>query len=546
MKLTRFGLRPRHALGILFAATFLLGGATCPSREDARYALTILHTNDTHGRWESFSVGLEPPEAGVARRAAAISKLRTQSGNVLLVDAGDIAQGTLFNKYYRGSEARDIYNALNYDVVTLGNHEFDYGLKSLAEQFLTGAKFDTVLANVDFESAPELKGKIQPYVVKRVGLHQVGVIGVITDQFANLSPLGNTIKISPITDTVRNAIAELKVRNVNRIVVLSHQGYEADIALAKAVAGIDIIVGGDSETLLGERADFPVWAGTPSGPYPTVVTDHSTGPTLIVHALNWGRVLGRLSVNFNRDGVLTDWTGRGLYLSSNMPEDAAVKALVRKLKEPLVRYGDTVIGQAANLIDGYRVHVRNQESPMGNLVTNALLWSVRQNKAQIALQQGGGIRDSFSAGSISLENIFTVVPFDNYVVEINVPGKTVREALEHGLSQMDLQDPADSGGGFPHVAGMRYTADLRKPVGARLEKVEVKNASGKFEPLQLDKNYRMVSNNFLLGGGDGYTMFAEYTDRVNHENTIGDALTEYVKAHSPVSAAVEGRIVLIR
>lgn len=522
-----------------------LAGVAYSDKTILRSSLTILHTNDTHGRWEPFSESIEPPEGGIARRAAAIKKLKAQSSNVLLVDAGDIAQGTLFNKYYRGSEARDLYNVLGYDAVALGNHEFDMGVKTLADKFLTGAKFDVVMANVDLASAPELVGKVKPYVIRKVGNLQVGIIGIITDEFANLSPLGKDITILPIIPTVQKAITELTAKGINKIILLSHQGYKKDIELAKAVPGIDVIVGGNSETLLGEKLDFPRYMPAPAGSYPTVVSG-SQGPTLVVQAYNWGRILGQLHVSFDRSGVITEWSGRGIHLTASLPEDPAIKKMVRQLKEPLIRFGDTVIGQARVHIDGYRRSVRNQETPLGNLIADALLYTARHSKPEIAIQQGGGIRDSMMRGEITYEDVYTSFPFDNYVVEVVVPGVVIRQALEHGLSQIDLADPAESGGAFPQVAGLRMKANLRKPVGQRIESIEVKTDKGGYAPLDPARMYRVVSNSFLLGGGDGYVMFGDYLDRKNYDQTVADALIEFVRAHSPVTAAIEGRIQLTR
>ena len=190
-------------------------------------------------------------------------------------------------------------------------------------------------------------------------------------------------------------------------------------------------------------------------------------------------------------------------------------------------------------MDGEKEHVRTMETNLGNLICDAMLWKTADDNTQIAIQNGGGIRASAPAGDISMGKILEILPFGNTLVDLDLTGAQIIEALENGVSRIE-----DVKGRFPQVAGLRYTFDPRKPAGSRIVKVEVwDKASGQYVPIDPNATYRVVTNNFLFGGGDGYEVFKQGTNVFETGVLLHDAVAEYITTYSPVSPKVEGRII---
>ena len=294
-------------LFVLALALSILGlGANLASAQGGEYKLTVLHTGENHGHWESFTATISV--GGIARRATAAQKARAEGGNVVMVDTGDISQGSLYHVQHRMVEARDLYNAVGYEVVTFGNHEFNFGPKTLADNFVTGAKFGIVNTNLDFSAEPALAGKIPTTLVKTIGGEKVGFIGLVIDGVGTVSSPGPNIKVKDAVDSAKAAIADLEKQGVNKIILLSHRGYNDDLRLAAQLDGVDVVVGGHTNTLLGDAAKLDKSLGAPEGPYPAVVKAPNGNPVLVAHASEWGKLLGRINVTFDAKGVPTDHT----------------------------------------------------------------------------------------------------------------------------------------------------------------------------------------------------------------------------------------------
>ena len=493
--------------------------------------ITILHTNDTHAHLEPFTPFKGEEQGGVSRRFTLIKQIRAEGGNVLLLDAGDVFQGTLYFNQYEGQADLWFMNKMGYDAMAVGNHEFDKGQEPLAK-FIDGANFPVLSANLDCSGSDLLRDKIKPYVIKEIGGEKVGIFGLTTEDVKIISNVGEGVEVLDPIETAKKVVAELEAQGVNKIIALTHIGYEKDKELAASVDGIDIIVGGHSHTLLGDMEGA-------KGPYPTVVNSPGGDPVLIVHAYKWGSYLGRLNVTFDAEGKVTEYSGQPIFVNASIESDPEFDAKLAELAAPLEELKKKVIGQAAVDLDGEREHVRTMETNLGNLVCDAMLWKTADDNTQIAIQNGGGIRASADAGDISMGKILEILPFGNTLVDLDLTGAQIIEALENGVSQIE-----EVKGRFPQVAGLRYTFDPRKPVGSRIVKVEVwDKASGQYVPIDPNATYRVVTNNFLFGGGDGYEVFKQGTNVYETGVLLSDALAEYIAAHSPVSPKVEGRIV---
>jgi len=216
-----------------------------------------------------------------------------------------------------------------------------------------------------------------------------------------------------------------------------------------------------------------------------------------------------------------------------------------ELTRPLDALKKQVIGNTTVALDGRRATVRNQESNLGNMVADAMLWYTAQDKTTIALANGGGIRASINTGDISYSQVLEALPFWNRLVQVDLTGADLLAALENGISDIKA-DPEASGGRFPQVAGMKFSADLKKPAGSRVTEVLIGSTTSGYKPLDKAAVYRIVTLDFILGGGDGYTMFKNGRNVRGGDVPQEMAVIDYIKANSPVSPKVEGRIILIK
>lgn len=271
--------------------TYAQERTSAPAVAATSYKLTILHTSENHGHWAPVEVS-KVSQGGIARRATIVNKVRAEVPNTLLLDSGDISQGTLYFTQYKGTEGRDFYNMVGYDAVVTGNHDFDLGPQALADNLVNGAKFSVVNSNMDFSAEPALAGKIQPTVIEVVGGEKIGMFGLVTTETAITSSPGPNIRMLDPEQSARDAVKTLSEKGVNKIILLSHLGFPADQELASKVSGIDVIVSGHTETLMGDPAEIDSSLGKPTLPYPVSVNSTS-GPTLIVHAFTWGRLVWR-------------------------------------------------------------------------------------------------------------------------------------------------------------------------------------------------------------------------------------------------------------
>jgi len=512
------------------AALALSAGAA-----SAEYTLTILHTNDFHARFEPVSssdssCGEEAAAAGecfggTARLVTAIADARARSNNSILVDGGDQFQGTLFYTYYKGAASAEFMNKLGYDAMTVGNHEFDDGPEVL-KGFVETVDFPILMSNADISGEPLLADIIQKSVVIEKGGEKLGLIGLTphdTDELASPGP--NVIFTDPV-DAVQAEVDKLTAEGVTKIIVLSHSGYGVDKEIAAGTTGVDVIVGGHTNTYLSNASEDA------EGPYPTMV-----GQTAIVSAYAYGKFLGELNVTFDDEGVVTEATGEPLIMDAAVTEDEATVARIAELAVPLEEIRQKVVAETAEAIDGDRGSCRAQECTMGNLVADAMLDRVADQGVTIAIANGGGLRASIDAGEVTMGEVLTVLPFQNTLSTFEAPGSTVVAALENGVSQYE-----DGAGRFVQVAGLKYSFDVSQPVGSRVSDVMVK-AGEDWAPIEPETVYGIVTNNYVRNGGDGFKMFA--TDAQNAYDfgpDLADVTAEYLAENTPYTPYVDGRI----
>lgn len=515
MKLTR----------TIFLSAALLGTASA-----APITITVLHTDDLHGHLEPTKIG-EGMYGGYARQTTLVKKYVAEDPNPLILSGGDTFQGTLFYNVYKGLADVLFMNYQGYQAMAVGNHEFDDGPAALAK-FVDKAKFPVLAANIDVSTEPLLKDRIKPYAILTVGGEKVGVIGAVTPDLPLISSPGDNVKMLDVMKSIQASADMLKGQGINKVFLVSHLGYTLEQEVAKTVSGIDVIVGGHSHTLLGtfDNKDFPA----SEGPYPTVVGNPDGNKTLLVAAWEWGKVLGRIQVKFDDAGAVQSWEGNPIPVTTAIAEDDTARRMVATLTVPIAALRRQVVGSTPNGLNGSRELVRKRESGLANVLADAALAAGKQAGAELALVNGGNVRASIDAGPITFDEAITVQPFGNTLTILDLSGAKIRQALEHGVATW-----SENKGQFLHVSrGVSYTFDLSKPVGSRVTAVTLNG-----QPLDDAKTYKVATNNFTAGGGDGFAMLKD-APRLDTGKLDIDILVDYLKANANLSAEPEGRIVV--
>ncbi|HEY5000448.1 MAG TPA: 5'-nucleotidase C-terminal domain-containing protein, partial [Candidatus Cryosericum sp.] len=397
--------------------------------------VVILHTNDFHGNLVPVIDANKNSVAGAAREATIINSVRSTFGqdHVLLVDAGDAIQGVTIANMFQGKNVIEVYNAMGYNVATLGNHEWDYGQQVLKDR-IAEAKFDYVNANV---TGVNLGWKSN--VIKNVDGINIGLFGVITSDLPIIvapSSLTGVGVADPIA-TAKDQIADLKGQGAQYIVALSHCGYEnggapLDPAIAAGAPGINLIIGGHSHTVLKTAAMVGKTMITQTGTAGAYV-----GKEVIDFTTYQGKVT-RQSVSYELVPTVT-----------SVPEDPAIKAIVDGYNNQLTAKLSVVIGKALVTLDGERADVRTKETNLGNYVAD---WMRISTGADIAFEDGGSIRVSIPVGDVTVGTVYNVLPFDNILEILEVKGSTLKLALENSVSSYPAQ-----GGWFAQISGFSFT-----------------------------------------------------------------------------------------
>ena len=463
-------LAPVLALGVFCAS---------PLRA-ANLRITVYHTNDIHGWITARPAWFYPadPHRLIGGAAALASVYRKDRGPKLLLDAGDWFQGTPEGDASGGQALAEVINALPYDAVELGNHEFDFG-KARVQELAGEIKVPVLAANV-YESKGPRPAYLKPWTVKEVAGVKIGIFGLLTTNMPNLTFPENIAGLSfrREVDEAKDDVAALRKAGATVIIAVSHLGFESpksasfegDQTLASEVDGIDLIVGGHSHTALKEA-----------------VRD-ATHQTLIAQAGSGLTEVGRVTLEIDpktKRVVSSSGTLVELWLDRT-GEDPQLRRVVGKYVEEARRVYDVVVATAAAFLgrDGAG------ESALGDWMTDCeRQWS----GTDLAFQNSGGIRSDMPAGPVTLRTLFDIMPFGNRVVKLRMSGRLVAQVLEHG---------ADRGKGMIQVSGASFAYDAGKPAGQRVSDILV---GGK--PLDPEASYTVATIDFLVSGGDGYTPF---------------------------------------
>lgn len=510
----------------------------------ADYVLHILHTNDFHSRIEPINAFDSTCDAetlaagecfgGVARLKAAIDArrdaIRAEGGNVIVLDAGDQYQGSLFYTTYKGRDTVEFMNAIGYDAMALGNHEFDDGPEGAAV-LLDGAAFPVMSGNLDVSQSNLLAGKLRHTITLEVGGERIGLVSALAMDTPETASPGPSVIFHDDMESLKAGVEALEAEGIDKIIALTHVGYGRDLGFAAEVPGLDAIIGGHSHTLLGDMEGA-------AGPYPTRVTASDGAEVPVATAFAYSKYLGELKLTFDDEGRVTAAEGAPILLDASVPEDPAIAARVAELAKPLEELRQKQVAEIAVPLGADRADCRARECVMGNVVADAMLARVADQGVSIAIQNGGGLRASIDAGPVTMGEVYDVLPFQNSLSTFRAKGSTVLAALENGASEIE-----SGAGRFAQVAGLRYAIDPAAPAGSRISDVQVRSGED-WAPLDLEETYGIVTNNYLRGGGDGYAMFAaEGSDAYDFGPDLAEVLADWLSRRGPGHApSTDGRI----
>ncbi|MCS0332326.1 bifunctional UDP-sugar hydrolase/5'-nucleotidase UshA [Vibrio diabolicus] len=521
----------------------LAGCATHPAPEwnaDTTYKLTVLHTNDHHGRFWQNRYG----EYGMAARKTLIDDLReeiqAEGGSVLLLSGGDINTGVPESDLQDAEPDFKGMSKIGYDAMALGNHEFDNPLDVLFKQ-QEWASFPMLSANIYDKNTG--KRLFQPYAMFNKQGIKIAVIGLTTEDTAKL---GNPEFIEQIDfrdpkEEAKNLIAELKETEYpDLIFAVTHMGhYEngnrginapGDVALARYLSegDLDMIVGGHSQEPVCMEGPNVIKKSFQPGD--ECQPDQQNG-AYIVQAHEWGKYVGRADYEF-RNGELSmvsydlipvnlkkkikvDGQSQRVLIQEEIEQDEAMLEFLRPYQEKGQGKLNVKIAESNGKLEGDRNVVRYQQTNLGRLIATA---HMERAKADFAVMNSGGVRDSIAAGDITYKDVLTVQPFGNMVSYVDMTGKEVLDYLNVVATK-----PVDSGA-YAQFAGIAMS----------INNGEVTNVFIGNKQLRLDGNYRFTVPSYNAAGGDGYPKIDDHPGYVNTGFTDAEVLKDYLETHSPI------------
>ena len=431
-----------------------------PDLESASRTLIILHTNDFHGHLKpimkvNFLKLGNLMVSGYPNIATIVRNYRENYPNVLYLDAGDWITGSLLCDYYHGESVIKVMNILKPDAATIGNHEFDWGVKGL-NKLLRMAKFDVVVANVFPEAGSNVKlVNVKPFVIKNVGSLKVGIIGVVTPE-TPLITMEDNVKGLRFVDPLK-VIREYEKYlgpKVDLLVVLSHNGKREDVEMAKHLEDVDIIVGGHSHTKLLKP----------------IVVENGDHKVYVVQAYKYGIFVGRMVVKVKgRDAQISQYNLLPV-IDDIIPDDPATKSVVDKLSEELSEVANQKVAELS------RRYTRDEITKFSAEIAKEV------TGADVGVMNTGGIRSPLGPGVVTYEDLYACFPFHNYLVVVQLKGKDLRDLIKHGIRRGNVR-----------FAGV----DLRKTEGG----LEIYIGEERLNP---EKVYKVATVDFLARGGDGY------------------------------------------
>jgi len=556
-------------------------------------SMTILHVNDTHSYVIPHNVLLKingtdtvATAGGYSLLNSAVEDIRSREKNVLLLHAGDVLEGTIWTPKFEGMADIDAMNAIGFDALELGNHDFSKNVQEAAA-LVKRAKFPVLAANIDVSRAPLLSG-VRPFVISDLEGEKVGIIGLITPDTAFLSNPGKNIVFQPAADTARKYIAELNKMGVNKIIILSHLGYGNDVKLAQEVAGIDVIVGGHTHTFMGGH-EFEQIGLKPEMPYPTEMIGPDGNKVLIVHAWENNQLLGQIKLDFDDRGHVVSYNGQPFIFSTNSfsiedewgwshlcpcrPEYAQILNAVAKVPGFKLYWNspdmDAVLQPYVNQVSSELNTVvatadqnllRGLNKGPGPLIADAFLWSSKRINPDVnfAIYDSYNIRSDILKGNILNNDIEMALALRQNLATIKTSGRLIKMLLEMGIdSHIKVNDPPPC---FD-IAGLKMTIDMNRNSGDRITALQVRQPDGSYADMDMNAEYTMVTTDYLSDKGiqplinkvswmgplaDNFKSWLKDYVKYNNLNIRDvDAMADYLRVQKNVSNVTEERTIII-
>ncbi|HGO5854770.1 TPA: bifunctional UDP-sugar hydrolase/5'-nucleotidase UshA [Mannheimia haemolytica] len=524
----------------------ILGSASAMAYEtDKTYTFTVLHTNDIHGHFWQNDKG----EYGLAAQKTVVDNIRKEvegkGGSVVLLNAGDANTGVPESDMQNARPDIEGMNAIGYDAMTLGNHEFDFPLQilSMQEQW---AKFPFISANVINKKND--KPIVKPYVILERGGLKIAVVGLTTEDTAKLGNpdvTENAVFKNPI-ETAKTTLAEVNEKEKPDVrIALTHMGYyfdgkhgtnaPGDVTMARTLekGAFDLIIGGHTHdtVCIDEKGQFKA----KYTPGEECKPDFQNG-TWIVQAGEWGKFVGRadfefkngkttlvkyelIPVNLKKTIKKEDGTKEYQLYQPEIKADEATYTLLKKYQDEGDQKLNIEVGSVKGLLDGKREHIRFQQTNLGRLIAQSQMERV---KADIGIMNSGGIRTSIEEGVVTYKHLLTVQPFGNMIATVDLKGQELLDTLTAiALKEVDT-------GAYPQFAGVSMVVDRNAKT---ISEVKI---GGK--PFDAEKIYKVSLPDYVAAGGDGYPLLKKHPSYVNTGFIDAEMLKKFFEENKVIEA----------
>jgi 5'-nucleotidase/UDP-sugar diphosphatase len=546
-------MKKRYRLvSLLFLALLVLAPLSAKGIKD--FDLTVLSTNDTHGQPLPyvFSGTVEPggiawnsPVAGgLAARKTYVDRVRRENPYTLVLDAGDVSTGHILSNLFKAEPDILGMNLIGYDAMTLGNHEFDNSIQIMSAR-KADARFPVLSANIYVKATG--KRLVEPYTIVSLPGVRVGVIGVTTVETPTAVMPAN-VEALEFRDPAREILSlinEVRPKS-DYVVVLSHLGLPADEDLASKIYGVDLIIGGHSHTYMSSEKivnGIPIFQAYTGGIFMGRVD------VKVIHgdvvSFKAAPVPINLSVELKDGqtpkGDVVEIKGKKYdFPSGYLAPDPAIDAMLKPFSDRLSKDMDTVIANAAgefpHTVNGLTAYVRRDDCALANLLVDAMREATSEKvgkKVDVFLQNGGGIRAPLPAGAVTKKTIYTILPFDNTIMTSEITGAQLLEVLEKKALTEAVANYGEKfsgpGGAFLQVSGLTYTMDL---AAKTVSDVKVGGV-----PLDPSKTYLMATQNFMMSGGDGYTILKETRNQYSTSVYQRDMVIDWIVKKGAIDPA---------
>lgn len=501
-------------LAVLAVAVGVLVGSLGRAQEQPSAGplkVTVLFFNDIHGHLLPFTVkqpdGTKAEVGGVARLASLIRKVAAENhkigGKTVTLIAGDILQGTPMSTVFHGKPDVEIFNAIAIDAMTVGNHEFDFGLDNFLE-LRKQARFPFLSANIVWKDGGERICDAAATIEIAPGL-ALTVIGITTTELLTTTKPSNVERVAVLDPLPIVKDLYEQAHASGPVILLSHSKAAVDEAIATAVPGLTAVIGGHDQVLMNPRK--------------------MVGPVPVFQAFEKGKYLGVLDLAVDpaaKTAVVTSWTY--LPVTSAIEADPEVAERVEAYRSQLDSRFKEVLGTSTVFLDGERERIRYEETTLGNFVTDIMR---EYTGAEIALLNAGSLRASIDEGPVTVEAVFKTMPYENEIVIVELTGEELMQVLSRAVSGAKV----DEDGGFLHVSGLTLAIKDRKP-----ENVRVGGA-----PVDSKRHYTVAITDFMSSGGDGYEILKD-KPALKTGSPLRDLIVDTIRTRQTVTAAKEGRL----